>query len=234
MPSSTGPNGETVPVEMGSYGIGVSRLVGAIIEASHDDKGIIWPETVAPFRVGLINLRAADAKCVAAADALHARLRDAGVETLYDDRDESAGAKFATMDLIGLPWQPRPRPARSRRRHGSSSRTARRGRKEEIPSRGGAEQADGRTVSASAFFDRNPLPQAGEGRVRARGAPPEKVPAAVIAPSPHPDPSPACGRGERCRVLGRWGNPHDLQTPSRRMVAFRYLRRPPAGKASSR
>jgi len=101
----TGPNGETVPVEMGSYGIGVSRLVGAIIEASHDDKGIIWPEAVAPFRVGLINLRAADAKCVAAADALHGKLRDAGIETLYDDRDESAGAKFATMDLIGLPWQ---------------------------------------------------------------------------------------------------------------------------------
>jgi len=100
-----GPNGETVPVEMGSYGIGVSRLVGAIIEASHDDKGIIWPEAVAPFRVGLINLRAADAKCVAAADALHAKLRDAGIETLYDDRDESAGAKFATMDLVGLPWQ---------------------------------------------------------------------------------------------------------------------------------
>jgi prolyl-tRNA synthetase len=101
----TGPNGETVPVEMGSYGIGVSRLVGAIIEASHDDKGIIWPEAVAPFRVGLINLRVADAKCVAAADALHTRLRDAGIDTLYDDRDESAGAKFATMDLIGLPWQ---------------------------------------------------------------------------------------------------------------------------------
>ncbi len=100
-----GPNGETVPVEMGSYGIGVSRLVGAIIEASHDDKGIIWPEAVAPFRVGLINLRVADAKCVAAADALHGKLRDAGIETLYDDRDESAGAKFATMDLVGLPWQ---------------------------------------------------------------------------------------------------------------------------------
>jgi prolyl-tRNA synthetase len=101
----TGPNGETMPVEMGSYGIGVSRLVGAIIEASHDDKGIIWPEAIAPFRVGLINLRVADAKCVAAADSLHARLRAAGIETLYDDRDESAGAKFATMDLIGLPWQ---------------------------------------------------------------------------------------------------------------------------------
>jgi prolyl-tRNA synthetase len=101
----TGPNGETVPVEMGSYGIGVSRLVGAIIEASHDDKGIIWPESVAPFRVGLINLRAADAKCVAACDALYGQLREAGLDTLYDDRDESAGAKFAAMDLIGLPWQ---------------------------------------------------------------------------------------------------------------------------------
>src|SRR6266403_1644426 len=100
-----GPNGETVPVEMGSYGIGVSRLVGAIIEASHDDKGIIWPESVAPYRVGLINLRAGDAACVAASDALYKRLRDAGIETLYDDRDESAGAKFATMDLVGLPWQ---------------------------------------------------------------------------------------------------------------------------------
>jgi prolyl-tRNA synthetase len=101
----TGPGGESVPVEMGSYGIGVSRLVGAIIEASHDDKGIIWPESVAPFRVGLINLRAADAKCVAACDALYHQLREAGLDTLYDDRDESAGAKFAAMDLVGLPWQ---------------------------------------------------------------------------------------------------------------------------------
>jgi prolyl-tRNA synthetase len=101
----TGPGGESVPVEMGSYGIGVSRLVGAIIEASHDDKGIIWPDSVAPFRVGLINLRAADAKCVAACDALYHQLREAGLDTLYDDRDESAGAKFAAMDLIGLPWQ---------------------------------------------------------------------------------------------------------------------------------
>ncbi len=101
----TGPGGETVPVEMGSYGIGVSRLVGAIIEASHDEKGIIWPDSVAPFRVGLINLRVADAKCVAACDALYGQLRGAGLDTLYDDRDESAGAKFAAMDLVGLPWQ---------------------------------------------------------------------------------------------------------------------------------
>jgi prolyl-tRNA synthetase len=100
-----GPDGNQVAVEMGSYGIGVSRLVGAIIEASHDENGIIWPESVAPFKVGLVNLRAGDAKCAAAADGLYAKLRAAGVETLYDDREESPGAKFATMDLIGLPWQ---------------------------------------------------------------------------------------------------------------------------------
>jgi prolyl-tRNA synthetase len=101
----TGPNGETVTVEMGSYGIGVSRLVGAIIEASHDERGIVWPESVAPFRVGLVNLRPADAACSKACEELYARLRKAGVEVLYDDTEQSAGAKFATMDLIGLPWQ---------------------------------------------------------------------------------------------------------------------------------
>ena len=100
-----GPNGETITVEMGSYGIGVSRLVGAIIEASHDAAGIIWPEGVSPFKVALINIRAADEKCRSAADDLYAKLRKAGVEVLYDDREESPGAKFATMDLIGLPWQ---------------------------------------------------------------------------------------------------------------------------------
>src|SRR5215204_5304243 len=100
-----GPNGEEVPLEMGSYGIGVSRLVGALIEANHDDAGIIWPESVAPFRLGLINLRAGDERCRGAADALYAKLRGAGVEVLYDDRDESPGAKFAAMDLIGLPDQ---------------------------------------------------------------------------------------------------------------------------------
>lgn len=101
----TGPDGADVTVEMGSYGIGVSRLVGAIIEANHDDKGIIWPEAVAPFKVGLINLRANDAACVAACDDLYAKFRAAGVDVLYGDTDESAGAKFATFDLIGLPWQ---------------------------------------------------------------------------------------------------------------------------------
>jgi len=96
--------GEVIP-QMGSYGIGVSRLMGAIIEASHDDNGIIWPDAVAPYRIGLINMRADDAKCTEAADTLYARLNAAGIETLYDDRDERGGAKFATMDLIGLPWQ---------------------------------------------------------------------------------------------------------------------------------
>jgi prolyl-tRNA synthetase len=90
---------------MGSYGIGVSRLMGAIIEASHDDKGIIWPEAVAPYQVGLINMRADDEACTRAADGLYAQLQAAGVDVLYDDRDERGGAKFATMDLIGLPWQ---------------------------------------------------------------------------------------------------------------------------------
>jgi prolyl-tRNA synthetase len=98
-------DGAQVHPEMGSYGIGVSRLVAGVIEASHDDKGIVWPESVAPFRVGLINMRADDPACAAAADGLYASLQAAGIETLYDDRDERGGAKFATMDLIGLPWQ---------------------------------------------------------------------------------------------------------------------------------
>lgn len=98
-------NGEPLTVHMGSYGIGVSRLVGAIIEASHDDAGIIWPESVAPYRVGLINLKADDAACAEASNDLYGKLRAAGVETLYDDTAERPGAKFATMDLIGLPWQ---------------------------------------------------------------------------------------------------------------------------------
>jgi prolyl-tRNA synthetase len=100
-----GPDGQEVPVQMGSYGIGVSRLVGALIEAFHDEAGIMWPEPVAPFRIGLINLRVGDPACDAAAADLETRLERAGVEVLVDDREESAGAKFATMDLIGLPWQ---------------------------------------------------------------------------------------------------------------------------------
>ncbi|MBP6818615.1 MAG: proline--tRNA ligase [Ferrovibrio sp.] len=100
-----GPGGEPITLEMGSYGIGVSRLVGAIIEASHDEAGIIWPMSVAPFHVGLINLKVDDAACAAAANDLQAKLEAAGLTVLHDDRDERAGAKFATMDLIGLPWQ---------------------------------------------------------------------------------------------------------------------------------
>jgi len=100
-----GQDGAEIVPHMGSYGIGVSRLMAAIIEASHDDKGIIWPEAVAPFAVGLINMRADDAACAQAADNLYAQLQAAGVDVLYDDRDERGGAKFATMDLIGLPWQ---------------------------------------------------------------------------------------------------------------------------------
>jgi prolyl-tRNA synthetase len=99
------PDGAAVPLQMGSYGIGVSRLPAALIEANHDDAGIIWPESVAPFRVGLINLRSADARCRDLAEDIYAKLLEARVEVLYDDRDESPGAKFATMDLIGLPDQ---------------------------------------------------------------------------------------------------------------------------------
>jgi len=94
-----------VALEMGSYGIGVSRLVGALIEANHDDAGIVWPQSVAPFRVGLINLRPGDARCSTAAEDFYAKLLNARIEVLYDDRDESPGAKFATMDLIGVPDQ---------------------------------------------------------------------------------------------------------------------------------
>ena len=101
----TGPGGDEITAEMGSYGIGVSRLAGGIIEASHDDDGIIWPESVAPFKVGLINLKVGDDECDKACEDLYRQLQDAGIEVLLDDRDARAGAKFADMDLIGLPWQ---------------------------------------------------------------------------------------------------------------------------------
>ena len=100
-----GPDGKPVPVHMGSHGIGVSRLVGAIIEASHDENGIIWPEGVTPFHCGIINLKQGDAGTDAACEALYDVIVAAGLEPLYDDRDERAGGKFATMDLIGLPWR---------------------------------------------------------------------------------------------------------------------------------
>ena len=99
------PDGRRVPVHMGSHGIGVSRLVGAIIEASHDEKGIIWPEPVAPFFAGLINLNHKDEECVKVCDEVYEKLGAKGIEILYDDTDERPGAKFAKMDLMGLPWQ---------------------------------------------------------------------------------------------------------------------------------
>ncbi|MEM7718380.1 MAG: proline--tRNA ligase [Pseudomonadota bacterium] len=98
-------DGNQVPVHMGSHGIGVSRLLGAIIEASHDDKGIIWPEGVTPFHAGILNMRQGDSACDAACHGIQLALEKRGLEPLYDDRDERAGAKFATMDLIGLPWR---------------------------------------------------------------------------------------------------------------------------------
>ncbi|MSP79647.1 MAG: proline--tRNA ligase [Rhodospirillales bacterium] len=101
----SGPEGGEVTPEMGSYGIGVSRLAGAIIEASHDDAGIIWPESVTPFRVGLINLKSGDSECDAACEDIYRALAGRGVTVLHDDRDQRAGVKFADMDLIGLPWQ---------------------------------------------------------------------------------------------------------------------------------
>ncbi|MGR3342241.1 MAG: proline--tRNA ligase [Paracoccaceae bacterium] len=97
--------GNQVAVHMGSHGIGVSRLVGAIIEANHDGRGIIWPQTVTPFHCGIVNLRQGDAGTGAVCEMLYNALVARGLEPLYDDRDERAGAKFAAMDLIGLPWR---------------------------------------------------------------------------------------------------------------------------------
>ena len=100
-----GPDGKPVPVHMGSHGIGVSRLLGAIIEASHDEKGIIWPEGVTPFHCGIVNLKQGDEEADAACEGLYKSLIALGLDPLYDDRKERAGGKFATMDLIGLPWR---------------------------------------------------------------------------------------------------------------------------------
>ena len=100
-----GPDGQLVTLQMGSYGVGVSRLAGAIIEASHDAAGIIWPTQVAPFEVGIVNLKSGDAPTDAACAEFYAKLCAAHVDVLLDDTDERAGAKFTTMDLIGLPYQ---------------------------------------------------------------------------------------------------------------------------------
>ena len=101
----TGHDGIERPVHMGSYGIGPSRLVAAIIEASHDEAGIVWPEPVAPFKVMILNLKQGGADTDKACEELYAALTGKGVDTLYHDLDERPGAKFATADLIGVPWQ---------------------------------------------------------------------------------------------------------------------------------
>jgi prolyl-tRNA synthetase len=100
-----GPDGSESPVHMGSYGIGPSRLVAAIIEASHDEAGIKWPEAVAPFDVMILNLKQGDAGTDAASEQLYRELDAKGLDVLYHDSDERPGAKFATADLIGIPWQ---------------------------------------------------------------------------------------------------------------------------------
>jgi prolyl-tRNA synthetase len=100
-----GPDGKPVTVHMGSYGIGPSRVAAAIIEASHDKDGIVWPVPVAPFEAAVINLKVGDKETDAAAARIVAEIEAAGVDVLYDDRDDRAGAKFATMDLIGIPFQ---------------------------------------------------------------------------------------------------------------------------------
>jgi prolyl-tRNA synthetase len=101
----TGPDGRETFVHMGSYGIGPSRLVAALIEASHDEAGIIWPDAVAPFDVSLLNLKIGDAATDEACSTLYKALTSRGMDVLYDDRDERPGTKFATADLIGSPWQ---------------------------------------------------------------------------------------------------------------------------------
>jgi prolyl-tRNA synthetase len=100
-----GADGVDLPIHGGSYGVGVSRLVGAIIEACHDDAGIKWPEAVAPFRAAILNLKQGDAAVDGACDKLYQELLSKGVDVLYDDTDQRAGAKFAAADLIGIPWQ---------------------------------------------------------------------------------------------------------------------------------
>ena len=100
-----GADGVDVPIHGGSYGVGVSRLLGAIIEACHDENGIKWPEEVAPFRAAILNLKQGSADTDAACEALYKELSAKGVDVLYDDTDQRAGGKFATADLIGVPWQ---------------------------------------------------------------------------------------------------------------------------------
>ena len=118
---------------MGSYGIGPSRLVAAIIEAIHDDAGIKWPEAVAPFQVAILNLKQGDAATDGACEELYRELTAKGVDVLYDDLDERPGSKFATADLIGMPWQVICRPEGPRRRQGRGQEARRRQPREPQP-----------------------------------------------------------------------------------------------------
>ena len=100
----TNSSGTNIPVEMGSYGIGVSRLVGGVIDAHHDNKGICWPESVSPYLFGIVNLKQNDNVCADLSDKIYKNLNTTS-DVLYDDREEGAGIKLAEMDLIGVPWQ---------------------------------------------------------------------------------------------------------------------------------
>jgi len=97
--------GKTINPKMGCYGIGVSRIIGAVIEANHDDKGIIWPDNITPFKVGVVNIKIEDEQCSSMCEEIYSTLESRNISVLYDDRKESAGSKFASMELIGLPWQ---------------------------------------------------------------------------------------------------------------------------------
>jgi prolyl-tRNA synthetase len=101
----TGPDGKDVPIHGGSYGVGVSRLVAGVIEASHDEAGIVWPDAIAPFGVVVVNLRPGADDVDAVAEQAYAALEKLGKEPLLDDRDDRPGAKFASLDLVGIPWQ---------------------------------------------------------------------------------------------------------------------------------
>ena len=103
--SVQGPDGNLIYPHMGSYGIGVSRLVAAIIEARHDESGIIWPRSVAPYDAGVVNLRVSDESCRKMADDVYDKLMQHGKSVLYDDTDAGAGQKMSAMDLMGLPIQ---------------------------------------------------------------------------------------------------------------------------------
>lgn len=101
----TDEGGKPQPVVMGSYGIGLGRLMGTIVETLSDDYGIVWPESIAPFKVHLINVSADDEDTVKWAEEIYTKLVDSDVEVLYDDRDSRAGEKLVDADLIGLPYQ---------------------------------------------------------------------------------------------------------------------------------